>query len=426
MSQVVNDTRAIPGPDTIHRTVLDNGLVTLVRPNQSAPIVVLQGSLPGGAALEAAEQAGLASFTTSLLSRGSAAYDFAAFNEAVEAVGGNVTFGADTHTIEFGVTCLAEDFPALAAVLADALRRPTFPAEQADACASSGWFRCKNGTRTPPASPTCASTKASLAAPIPTAAPPAATSRRSASLPREQIVDFHARTFTPNGARPSPSPARWRVTPRSISSPGSSATGAGRRCRPRRRSPVCRRPRRRSAPSWRARCRRTSSSARAPCHAHHPDFYALRVANCILGQFGLMGRLGAVVREELGLAYYAYSSLMVDKEDGVWQAAAGVNPEHVDQAIAAMEAEFARLAAEPVDAAELADSQAYLTGVMPLTLETNEGVASALLNMEWFGLGLDYLWRYRDLIDAVTPADVQRVARTYLAPERLVTVVAGP
>ena len=80
MSQVASDMRAIPGPDTIARTVLDNGLVTLVRENQSAPIVVLQGSLPGGVALEAATQAGLASFTASLLSRGSAAYDFAAFN----------------------------------------------------------------------------------------------------------------------------------------------------------------------------------------------------------------------------------------------------------------------------------------------------------------------------------------------------------
>ena len=87
---------------------------------------------------------------------------------------------------------------------------------------------------------------------------------------------------------------------------------------------------------------------------HHPDFFALRVANCILGQFGLMGRLGAVVREELGLAYYSYSSVMVDREDGVWQAAAGVSPDNVDQAIAAITEEFARLAEEPVDAAELA------------------------------------------------------------------------
>lgn len=77
-------------------------------------------------------------------------------------------------------------------------------------------------------------------------------------------------------------------------------------------------------------------------------------------------------------------------------------------------------------AAELADSQADPPGVMPLTLETNEGVAAALLNMEWFGLGLDYLRRYHDLIYAVTRDDVQRVARTYLASARLVTVVAGP
>ena len=59
-------------------------------------------------------------------------------------------------------------------------------------------------------------------------------------------------------------------------------------------------------------------------------------------------------------------------------------------------------AQEGVEAEELADSQAYLTGVLPLTLETNEGVAGTLLSMEWFGLGLDYLLRYKDLIYGVT------------------------
>ncbi len=47
-----------------------------------------------------------------------------------------------------------------------------------------------------------------------------------------------------------------------------------------------------------------------------------------------------------------------------------------------------------------------MTGVLPLTLETNEGVANTLLNMEWYGLGLDYISGYRDLIYGVSPADV--------------------
>ena len=178
MSQVATNIRAIPGPDSIARTVLDNGLVTLVRENQSAPIVVLQGSLPGGAALEPAAQAGLASFTASLLARGSTAYDFAAFNETVEAVGGNVTFGADTHSIEFGITCLAEDFQRWRRCSPTRCAAQPFRRNRWAACASSGWYRCKNAMRTPPASPICVSMKASLAALTPTDA------RRGAMLKR--------------------------------------------------------------------------------------------------------------------------------------------------------------------------------------------------------------------------------------------------
>jgi zinc protease len=159
---------------------------------------------------------------------------------------------------------------------------------------------------------------------------------------------------------------------------------------------------------------------------HHPDFYAVRVANTILGRFGMMGRLGERVREEQGLAYYAYSSQDAGPHAGVWLAAAGVNPANVGQAVASILAEFARLGQEPVPADELADSQAYMTGVLPLTLETNEGVASTLLNMEYYGLGLDYLLRYNDLIYSVTAADVQRVAQTYLRPDAYALVVAGP
>ena len=54
-----------------------------------------------------------------------------------------------------------------------------------------------------------------------------------------------------------------------------------------------------------------------------------------------------------------------------------------------------RLRDEPVPAEELADSQAFLTGSMPLRLETNEGVAATLLDMERYDLGADYLLRYQ-------------------------------
>lgn len=157
-----------------------------------------------------------------------------------------------------------------------------------------------------------------------------------------------------------------------------------------------------------------------------PDYFAVQVANSILGQFGMMGRLGEVVREEQGLAYYSYSMLDADIGPGPWLAAAGVNPANVELAVESIRAEFARLGAEPVTDEELSDSQANMTGRLPLALETNDGVTSQLLNMEWYGLGLDYLYRYADNINAITAEDVQRVAAKYLRPDAYTLVVAGP
>jgi zinc protease len=111
---------------------------------------------------------------------------------------------------------------------------------------------------------------------------------------------------------------------------------------------------------------------------------------------------------------------------GAWVAIAGVNPENVEQATEGILTEVTRLRDEPLAAEELADSQSYLTGSMPLGLETNEGIAGALINMERYDLGLDYLQHYPDQVNAVTVEDVQRMARKYLNPEVYVLVVAGP
>jgi len=158
----------------------------------------------------------------------------------------------------------------------------------------------------------------------------------------------------------------------------------------------------------------------------HPDYYAIRVADTVLGGFGMMGRLGEIIREEQGLAYYAYSSYSAGPDTGPWVATAGVNPANVDQTVESILAEFARLRDERVTEEELGASQAFMTGVVPLTLETNEGVATTLLNMEWYDLGLDYLERYNDLIYGITPDDIQRVAGAYLRPDAYTLVVAGP
>ena len=157
-----------------------------------------------------------------------------------------------------------------------------------------------------------------------------------------------------------------------------------------------------------------------------PISWPPRWATTSSGSSGMMGRIGDVVREQAGLAYYAYSSLSGGIGPGPWHVSAGVDPANIDQAIDLIRAEIARFVNEPVTAEELADSQANYIGRLPLSLESNAGVAGALLNLERYALGLDYYRRYPDLIRAVTRQDVLDAARHYLHPDRLGIAVAGP
>jgi zinc protease len=156
-----------------------------------------------------------------------------------------------------------------------------------------------------------------------------------------------------------------------------------------------------------------------------PDFLAASIGNNILGQFGVNGRIGASVRERSGLAYHASSSLSGGIGPGPWLFIAGVNPDNLDKAIALMRQEIARFVTEPVTTEELEDSQANYIGRLPLSLESNSGVAAALLNLERYGLGLDYYLRYPDLIGAITPPEILETAQRYLHPDCMAIATAG-
>ncbi|MFN8450897.1 MAG: insulinase family protein [Anaerolineae bacterium] len=125
-----------------------------------------------------------------------------------------------------------------------------------------------------------------------------------------------------------------------------------------------------------------------------PDYQAASLANSVLGQFGMMGRIGRSVREELGLAYYAYSQIEGGFGPAPWSVVAGVNPANVELAIDRIREEIQRLTSEPVGEDDLSDNQAYHVGHLPLQLESNEGIAYTLRNIETFSLGLDYLVNY--------------------------------
>jgi zinc protease len=140
----------------------------------------------------------------------------------------------------------------------------------------------------------------------------------------------------------------------------------------------------------------------------------------------MYGRIGDAVREAEGLAYYSMSTLSGGLGPGPWMVVAGVNPHNVPRAVELIRREILRFISAKVSRNELADSQASLIGRMPLQLESNEGVAGSLMNLEIYNLGLDYYQRFPALIHAVTAEQILETARHYLHPEKMALAVAGP
>lgn len=419
------NTNAFPNPDDIYRSSADNGLILLARANHSAPVVVLQGSLPVGAVNESREQAGLSSVVATMLTRGSAQYAFDRFNETIESVGATLTVGSDTHRTDFSLVCLSEDFSALIGVLADVLQHPTFPDEQMELVRTQRLIRIQEREQDTQSMAHLRFYEEMFDQKHPYGRSVSGYEATISTLSRKDLVAFHRERYTPRGTiiaisgdiEPEDAAhlihehfASWTGPEADQSVPPVPTLNSVRRV-----DHVIR--------------DKVQSDIVLGCQAvprEHPDYYALRVADTILGKFGMMGRLGERVREEQGLAYYSYSTLDTELYTGTWLASAGVNPTHVEPAINSILTEFKKLGNELVPEHELADSQAYMTGTMPIGLETNGGIASILLTMEIHDLGLDYLQRYRDIIYSITPADVQRVAHQYLRPDRYVLVVAGP
>jgi len=140
----------------------------------------------------------------------------------------------------------------------------------------------------------------------------------------------------------------------------------------------------------------------------------------------MYGRIGAQVREKHGMAYYSFSRLEGGLGPGAWRVIAGVNPANVQPAVEAIREEIRRFTTEEVSDEELADNKANFIGRLPLQLESNEGVAGTILTMERYQLGLDYLRRYADEVNAVTVGDILAAAQRYLDPDVYALAIAGP
>jgi len=156
----------------------------------------------------------------------------------------------------------------------------------------------------------------------------------------------------------------------------------------------------------------------------HRDYLALDLAIKILGGEG-GNRLQRVLRSERGLTYGASVDTNALRDAGDVVADTDTRTETTGEALRVIVEEFWRIQRERVSERELHDAQNYLTGSFPLTIETPSEIALQVLNAVFYGLDLNDLQTFRERVNAVTPDDIQRVARQYLHPDRLSIVLVG-
>lgn len=418
---------SIPNASNIARAELENGVTLLVYENPAVQSVNLMGSLHAGSIYEAPAQSGLASLVAGALMTGTRSKDFDAIHGALEDVGAELGFRGHVHKVGLSGKALAEDLSLLLQIADDALRNPVFPAEHVERLRGERltWLQYSSfDTRYRAA-------KAMREALYPKTHPyhygTYGSEDTIADIAIDHLQAFHERRFGPRGMilvivgavdadeaikLAADTFGGWRnpaqPAVREAHEPAASANDL------------------RPGVAVPGKTQSDISMGIVGPARKAEDYLAAQLANSVLGEFGMMGRIGKSVREEKGLAYYAYSRLGGGHGPDPWTISAGVNPDNVELAIDSVMQEIERLTTEMVSDEDLADNQSYFTGRMPLRLESNEGIASHIHSMESFGLGLDYLARYHDLIYSITKDDLLAAAQHYLRPANMVVAVAGP
>ncbi len=417
---------SLPSPSDIHCETLPNGIAILARANFNSPSISMGGYLPAGAIFESDEKLGLADFVASALMRGTQTRTFDQIYNALESAGASMGFDSGVHNVSFGGRALAEDLPLQLKLLAESLQTPIFPSDEVERLRAqllTGLSLRAQDT----------SDMADLIfeqllfGDHPYGRPTDGFVETVRSITRKDMKEFHRRHYGPRGLviaivggiHPKKAVEEvekvlggWQVPGQEEAPPLPPLK-------------LVRRTMRRHH-TINGKSQSDLVVGMAGPSRKNPDYMAASLANSVLGRFGMMGRIGDVVREKSGLAYYAYSTLSAGIGPGSWEVNAGVNPSNVKKALGLIEKELRRFVKNGVTQDELADNQAHYIGRVPLSLETNSGVVRALMNIHRYDLGLDFYPRYEGMVRKVTRADILDVARKYIDPDRLVIATAGP
>lgn len=401
------------GADEVGRVTrqrLPNGLTVIVRENPLAPVVAVALLVEVGSRWETPETAGLSNFLTAVMVKGTTKRSGSEMAEKIATLGGKLSASGDVDYSEIRGTALARFWRELLELTAELVLEPKLaPADVEDE--RQYLIARVQRRRDNPASRAFDTFFATLYDGHPYASPTLGTAESLARIDHAAIVAHYRTYYRPErmALAVSGQVSAADVIREARRLFGATA-GGSRDAEPPIASPA--RVARRVVIEQPAQQAQILAGGLAPSLAD-PDHAAVKVLGTVLGG-GMAGRLFAELRDKRGLAYTATSYYDPVREPGAIVLYLGTAPENAERAEQALGAEIARIKAEPVGAPELARAKGYLLGRYAMDRRTNERQAWYLGFYEVEHVSAGFPDRYRGAVEAVSAADVQRVARRYL------------
>ncbi len=406
------------------RVVLKNGMKVLMLENHRLPIVVAMASVADGRLREPLEKAGVAALVGMTLEEGTAKHTGPEIAAIIEDVGGSLKLSANGGSVKV----LTPDTDLGLGLLFECLAQPSFPADRLEAMREQLLGEIAANESEPRKRASEAFMK-QVYGDHPYGRPSQGNAAVVEKLTAEDCKTFHQALFVPNNttlvlvgdfdaatmvAKLEAMTADWKSGDLPKLAVVAPAIGE------------------------KTVEKIISDKTAAQTHVYighlgirrnDPDYYQLEVMDNVLGVGpGFTDRLSSTLRDRQGLAYTVRASIAgsAGEQPGAFTGYIGTFPEKYTWVRDGFMKEINRLRDEPPTAAEVDAAKQYLLGSMPFRLETTGDAAAELLAIEKYGLGLDAFDKYRTAIAAVTPADVQAMAKKHLDPAKMIVVAVGP
>lgn len=411
---------SMPQPKRIQ---LGNGMIIFLQEDHELPLVRGRATIRGGSRDVPAAKAGLMGiYSGAWRTGGTQKQTGNELDQFLESRAAFVETGADNDSASVSINVLKGDFDTVFPIWLDLLRNPAFREDKIDLAKTQANTAISRRNDEPGGILGREAGKLGYG-------PDSPYARQSeyatiASITRDDLLDFHRRTVHPNNIILSfigdfdsaklekklrATFSSWKRGPQ-VTKPDPAASPA------------------KPGVYFIAKDDVTQANiamVHAGTHRGNPDYPALMVMNDVFSG-GFSGRLMQALRSQRGLTYGVGGGVSAPWDyPGLFRVQMATKSETTLEAIDALRGEIRRLVNDPVTEAELSLAKESILNAYVFTMDTREKALAQRVLLELYGFPADYFEKYPTLIEKVTAADVQRVARKYVHPDSLAVIVVG-